>query len=75
MLRCVLQLRCCCACHKLAQIAVDRLEGKLRSLHTGIYSMREFVRAKESENNYKVLAHGLQQLAEEVNAGLRRALI
>jgi intraflagellar transport protein 74 len=54
---------------------VDRLEGKLRSLHTGIYSMREFVRAKESENNYKVLAHGLQQLAEEVNAGLRRALI
>lgn len=36
------------------QVAIDKLESKLRSLNMGTYTMSEFIRHKESETNYKV---------------------
>ncbi|KAJ9520725.1 hypothetical protein QJQ45_007593 [Haematococcus lacustris] len=56
------------------QIAIDKMEHKLITLHTGIYQMSDFVRTKESETNYKVLAHSVTQLADEVN-GLVKQLV
>ncbi len=56
------------------QIAIDKLEQKLRTLSTGIYTMQEFVKSKESENNYTVLAHQINTLIDEVNTSVVRAL-
>ncbi|KAL6756806.1 intraflagellar transport protein IFT-71/74 [Haematococcus lacustris] len=56
------------------QIAIDKMEHKLITLHTGTYQMSDFVRTKESETNYKVLAHSVTQLADEVN-GLVKQLV
>jgi len=56
------------------QIAIDKLEGKLRSLNTNVYTMSEFIRHKESETNYKVLAHTIAQLAEEVNTSVKNSV-
>jgi hypothetical protein len=38
----------------VAQIAVDRAEAKLRGVAAAAYAAKEYVRAAEAENNYKV---------------------
>jgi intraflagellar transport protein 74 len=63
----------CCAA-SATQIAIEKLEQKLRTLHTNIYTMQDFVRTKESETNYKTLAHSITLLADEVNGTVKRQL-
>eukprot|EP00197_Chlamydomonas_leiostraca_P011457 CAMPEP_0202869542 /NCGR_PEP_ID=MMETSP1391-20130828/12512_1 /ASSEMBLY_ACC=CAM_ASM_000867 /TAXON_ID=1034604 /ORGANISM="Chlamydomonas leiostraca, Strain SAG 11-49" /LENGTH=623 /DNA_ID=CAMNT_0049549875 /DNA_START=192 /DNA_END=2063 /DNA_ORIENTATION=+ len=56
------------------QIAIEKLEQKLRTLHTNIYQMQDFVKLKESETNYKALSLNISQLADEVNNSVKRAI-
>lgn len=56
------------------QIAIEKMEQKLRTLHTNIYQIQDFVKTKESETNYKALALNITQLSEEVNNSVKRAI-
>lgn len=58
----------------LPQVALEKMEQKLRTLHTNIFQMAEFIRSKESETNYKSMALNIQQLADEVNNAVKRAI-
>lgn len=56
------------------QIAVEKMEQKLKSLHSNIYTMVDFVKQKESETNYKALSLNISQLADEANTAVKRAI-
>eukprot|EP00877_Chromochloris_zofingiensis_P002084 jgi/Chrzof1/11877/Cz06g13080.t1 len=47
---------------------LDRMEQQLRTLQQSIYSIGEYVRAREAESNYQPLAANLGRLADEVNS-------
>eukprot|EP00798_Chlamydomonas_sp_ICE-L_P011195 gene11195-18812_t len=49
------------------QIALEKMELKLKQLHSNIFSMTDFIRTKESETNYKTMAIAISQFADELN--------
>eukprot|EP00200_Dunaliella_tertiolecta_P010673 CAMPEP_0202381376 /NCGR_PEP_ID=MMETSP1127-20130417/35240_1 /ASSEMBLY_ACC=CAM_ASM_000462 /TAXON_ID=3047 /ORGANISM="Dunaliella tertiolecta, Strain CCMP1320" /LENGTH=623 /DNA_ID=CAMNT_0048980319 /DNA_START=178 /DNA_END=2049 /DNA_ORIENTATION=+ len=57
------------------QVNLEKLENKLRNLHTNIFQMTDTIKTKESETNYKGLALNIAQLTEELNNSVKRAMI
>ncbi|MEW5313546.1 MAG: hypothetical protein WDW38_005106 [Sanguina aurantia] len=56
------------------QISLEKLETKLRTATSNIYSMDDFIKDKESETNYKSLAVNIMSLADELNGTVKRAI-
>lgn len=50
------------------------METKLRTLHGGVFEMNEFIKAKESETNYRQLAGSISNLVDELNVHVRQAV-
>lgn len=58
----------------LPQITLEKLESKLRNLHTSLFQTMDSIKTKESETNYKGLSLSISQLTEELNNGVKRSL-
>lgn len=54
--------------------ALDKAEQRLRSLHGSIFTMAEFVRARESETNYRGLAQQIGSMVDQVNTNCINAM-
>jgi hypothetical protein len=57
------------------QIAIEKLENKLRGLHSNIFELSESIRTKESETNYKGLVLNIQKLADDLNNNVKRVVL
>jgi len=53
------------------QANLERLENKLRALMSDVFQISDFVKAKESETNFRPLAQQIGTLVEDINAAVK----
>jgi hypothetical protein len=56
------------------QVQLEKMEAKLRTLNGGVFEMNEFIKAKESETNYRQLASNISTLVDELNVHVRQTV-
>ncbi|GIL44084.1 hypothetical protein Vafri_1639 [Volvox africanus] len=56
------------------QVQLEKMEVKLKTLNSGVFEMNEFIKAKESETNYRQLASNISSLVDELNVHVRQAV-
>ena len=54
-------------------VALEKLEVKMRSLEQNIFTMQDYVKAKESENNYKPYLDEIADICEVLNLECQKA--
>ncbi len=53
---------------------LEKMEAKLKQLSAGVFEMDEFIKAKESETNYRQLASNISTLVDELNQHVRKSV-
>ncbi|GLI70068.1 hypothetical protein VaNZ11_014839 [Volvox africanus] len=56
------------------QVQLEKMEVKLKTLNAGVFEMNEFIKAKESETNYRQLASNISSLVDELNVLVRQGV-
>lgn len=56
------------------QVQLEKMEAKLKQLSAGVFEMDEFIKAKESETNYRQLASNISTLVDELNQHVRKSV-
>nr|AAO92260.1 intraflagellar transport protein component IFT74/72 [Chlamydomonas reinhardtii] len=57
------------------QVQLEKMEAKLKNLSAGVFEMDEFIKAKESETNYRQLASNIAALVDDLNVHVKKAVV